>query len=115
MKKSSWKELRDFAFEADGTPKWSQQFPHDVPNYPARQLTSQADTSALEEEGPVRDTHVPPHLPHYPPSRTYKRSYGKKRSAPDEKDDRTKRITTIKNVQASLAKIENSADNTGAS
>ena len=117
-KPDSWTNLRDFAFENVKNPtqesnvRWSQPFPHTVPDFPERQKRRHEEHYSLDR---ARGPHVPSFLPPYPPVHTYKRSIQstKKNSVKIENEDtaqRKKRIANIKGLEESLIRIENSAD-----
>lgn len=117
-KPDSWKNLRDFAFENVKNPtqesnvRWSQPFPHTVPDFPERQKRRHDEHISSDR---IRGPHVPSFLPPYPPLHTYKRSIQsvKKVSVKVEDEDpsqRKKRLANIKGLEESLVKIENSAD-----
>ena len=117
-KPDSWRSLRDFAFENVKNPtqesnvRWSQPFPHTVPDFPERQKRRHDEHISGDR---IRGSHVPSFLPPYPPIHTYKRSIQsiKKVSVKAEDEDpaqRKKRIANIKSLEESLVKIESSVD-----
>ena len=117
-KPDSWKNLRDFAFENVKNPsqesnvRWSQPFPHAVPDFPERQKRRHEEHISVDR---VRGPHVPDFLPPYPPVHTYKRSIQstKKIAVKIEDEDtaqRKNRIANIKGLEDTLIKIESSVD-----
>ncbi|KAJ1426902.1 hypothetical protein B484DRAFT_450495 [Ochromonadaceae sp. CCMP2298] len=122
-KGTNWKELRDFAFEdvkqptLEGTSKWSQPFPFEVPSFPVSRpyyAVAEEDADALTgAESSTRDAFVPAHLPAYPPAHTYKRSLSKKRAPKNDaasESNRKAQRTAVRSAQQSLEMIENSID-----
>ena len=110
--------MRDFAFENVKNPtqesnvRWSQPFPHTVPDFPERQKRRHEEHISSDR---VRGSHVPEFLPPYPPVHTYKRSIQnvKRNIIKIEDDDivsRKNRTANIKSLEETLVKIENSVD-----
>lgn len=110
--------MRDFAFANVKNPtqesnvRWSQPFPHVVPDFPERQKRRHEEHISVDR---AKGAHVPDFLPPYPPIHTYKRTIQstKKSSIKIEDEDasqRKKRMASVRNMEESLIKIENSAD-----
>jgi hypothetical protein len=111
---TSWKELRDFAFETvtneDETtliPRWVQPFPSSVPKFPAnkREMSMTPEYSLPGQRG----TNVPAHLPAFPPAHTYKHTAParKKRAIASQEAQQIKRIADNRSMQDAIARIEN--------
>ena len=127
-KHTNWKELRSFAFEdvknptMESTTKWCQPFPFDVPNFPLQSSGGPSTSSqvTLDPTGNIRDPYIPEHLPPFPPAHTFKRSASSRKRAAqqqlqgEERDNgvsrKSRRSSTIKSAQGSLAAIEDSID-----
>jgi Transcription factor TFIID complex subunit 8 C-term len=96
--------------------RWSQPFPHDVPDFPEAQRRRQ-DEKVVVHDTRVKAPQAPGFLPPYPPLHTYKRTIAgsKKRmlqsaTEEDESAQRLKRLASVKSVEESLVKIETAAD-----
>jgi len=111
---TSWKELRDFAFETvtngDETtliPRWVQPFPSSVPKFPAskREMSMAPEYSLPGQRG----ANVPAHLPAFPPAHTYKHTAParKKRAIASQEAQQIKRIADNRSMQDAIARIEN--------
>lgn len=118
--RTSWKELRTFAFGTDKTAGqdassvWKQPFPLDIPLYPVRiKPKTQPRPSEQLSDGAQK---IAKHLPPFPPSHTYQRSSldnPKKRNSDDVDTDgslstarRVKRIQASKTIQQSIARLD---------
>jgi hypothetical protein len=112
LKNTSWKELRDFAFQdvknPEKTMKWSQPFIHDIPSFPLRQRSKRERIGTNCKHS---DPDVPDHCPPYPPSHTYSRSFQKSKTSSSEKSARDSRVAALRAAQSCLAKIEDHMDN----
>lgn len=132
---NSWKVLRDFAFEDVNNPndernkgKWNQPFPVQISKFPVKKRNISESMTTLGEVQ-IKGAFVPSHLPSYPPAHTYRLGTSsissKKRKNNSDKnikstneikipdisiDNQAKRQVSIKSIQLSLAKIEDSAD-----
>mmetsp|Transcript_15147 Transcript_15147/g.28511 ORF Transcript_15147/g.28511 Transcript_15147/m.28511 type:complete len:250 (-) Transcript_15147:1524-2273(-) len=137
--KTQWRELSAFAFgksdhssasttaqssttsSAGKSTVWSQPFPFPVPSFPCAPPVSDSKQqpfgrkiTPLEQAPPA---HFPAHFPPFPPAHTYKStstaSTSVKRaasSAPDEAQQRAKRLQVAKNMQQSITALEEIED-----
>jgi hypothetical protein len=118
------------AEDNEHTARWNQPFPFDVPAFPVDSLNDSSfnlnDTSTNLLPPSAVDPSIPSHLPPFPHSHTYRKhqsssssSSSRKRSSNDMNltsssnsttDKRPKNLSVVKSAKASLARLEESAD-----
>jgi hypothetical protein len=123
------------AEENEQAARWNQPFPFDVPAFPVDSLSDSSfnltDPSANLLPPSAIDPSIPSHLPPFPHSHTYRKlqsssssSSSRKRSLNDVNstsssssttDKRPKNLSVVKSAKASLARLEESADEVAAS
>jgi hypothetical protein len=124
----NWRTLRDFAFEIKDdnneyninnnkrkvyTQKWDQPFFIDVPSFPVKRR--QKDKNVIDKKGKEKlQSHIPSHLPLYPPRHTWSNDKSNKRNR-DEKsnigdDNKRKKVISSDTIKQSISLIEDAID-----
>lgn len=113
-----WMKLAEFAFEDVRQPHkrgkcWNVPFPFALAHFPVYEnaITSNQSLSSAGLGEQIRGSHIPSHLPLYPPIHTYKPTVSiknRKRSVEevDPLEENKKKLLDVRRIQTSLIKLE---------